>query len=317
MTQKKQDYNLDNDDKFMENEENALEKEKNDGGQKQKTQEDSTRPCLESLLKIIDVGLDKNYEDFMQDIYMISQPLIKITESFNVMANTGVKDTPITSYRKFLKPKYTEKRKISVPIYENDNLIIQDHGSHPAYFNLYEINKLYLEQVYKKYFIHLEDQESDKEEKKLDNKRKRMNFYRDCKIKLILVEDQKVLSSFIDQLFNIYKKIDDNYFYSENDYLDLFSKFVDEKNEIEMNFILYIVPQIDNIREIIHSPNIKGEKNVNEEILPLLSEFIASHDYIYKTMVFNSWGVPRDSDITDYINKINDLGKYEIDFKAP
>jgi hypothetical protein len=288
----------------IEEEEKDLENEgmiRNNSKPSTKVSDDSTRPCLETIMKIIDVGLDKNYEDFMHDISLIASPLVKITETFSVMASVGVKDTPITSYRNLLKPVYVEKRKISVPVYDNDNLIIPDREKIQGYFNLYESYKYSVEKVYLKYFSHLEDRE-----------KRLINFYKDFRCKFILLEDPKVMSSFIDQIYNIHRIVDDGSFLNESDYLNLWSKFMNDKNEFELNFILYLIPQ----EIIVQNQHGRNDRDRVEEI-PLLSEFLANNDHIYKIIVFNPWSVPRDNDITEYLNKMNEMGKGDIDFPTP
>lgn len=281
---------------------------------KDKPLEDNTRSCMDTLLKIIDVGLDKNYEDFMQDIQMIAQPLVKISPIFGMMGTKGVKDNPITDFRCYLKPKYNEKKKIGLPIFDNGDIVVSDH---PGLFNLYESCKNSLRDVYKKYFNHLEDKESDKEEKIHENKEKRINFFKDFKTKIALVEDKKVMSSFIHQIYQTHKKLDD---ITENEHMEdkyyFWPKFTNNNKEIDMNYVLYLLPHYESYKDMFPMPS-KNEKNYYEDFIPLLSEFISNHDHIYQSLVFNPWSAQRESDLAVYMEKITDIDKYKSDFKSP
>lgn len=323
MTPKKQDFNTVNHEVEVPEDLNQAKDIDNDtflpdekNGKKKPQVEDSTRPCIETLLKIIDVGLDKSYDDFLQDINMISEPIVKITENFNMMANIELKNTPITEYRHFLKPQYFEKKKISILDDREDKISLMNK---PDYLNIYEHHKTLFQDAYASYFSHF-DANPFTDTDALDalelQQKKRNNFYKDYRTKFVLIEDQKVFSSFIDYLFIFYNDLMHKEKFEE-DYSSLWSKFFPSKGEFELNFVLYILPQYSNAKEIYATNNqTKNEKS--EDVHPLLSEFIANNDDIYKNLVYLPWAVPRENELSEYMTKMNEnIGNGGGDFQGP
>jgi hypothetical protein len=314
MTPKKQEFN----NEMNNNEEVADDaKEKLDdttGNEKKKSQiEDSTRPCIETLLKIIDVGLDKSYDDFIQDINMISGPIVKITENFNMMANIELKNTPITEYRCYLKPQYFEKKKISILDDRDDKISLMNKSD---YLNIYEYYKTLVQDTYTIYFSHFDDQSGMDSDMLQLQQKKRNNFYKDYRIKFVLIEDQKVFSSFIDYLFIFYNDLIHKEKFEE-DFNTIWSKFVKNKEEFEINFVLYILPQYNNYKEI-YATNHLAKNEKSEDVHPLLSEFIANNDDIYKNTVYLPWAVPRENELSEYMTKMNEnIGNGGGDFQGP
>jgi hypothetical protein len=149
MTPKKFDFYNDYNNNYGDNDEEDPEREKKEQENNKKKEVESTRNCIETLLKIIDVGLDKSYEDFMQDIDMISQPIVKMTENFNMLANIEMKINPITEYRYFLKPQFYEKKKISTEDDRDGIIALMNKSDH---LNLYEQYKTMFQDTFNNYF---------------------------------------------------------------------------------------------------------------------------------------------------------------------
>lgn len=164
-------------------------------------------------------------------------------------------------------------------------------------------------QLYSIYFSHLNDETNTEDVPKLE--KKRINFYNDFRMKLTLVEEHKVITSFVENLHTFYKKlINEEKF--EDDYNNLWSKFIKSKEEFEIKYIIYLVPSYNFDKQIYAHPN----KNVKLEENPtLLSEFISYNDNIYRTTTFLPWAVPRDG-LNDYIMKLNSIN-WANDFVGP
>jgi hypothetical protein len=297
MTIKKTDYS---------NDDNSDEKDK-------KKNEDSTRPCIETLLKVIDVGLDKTYDEFLQDINILSAPIIKSTENFNMMSNIEIKNTPITEYRKFLKPQFVDKKKISLSEDRDEKINLMNKNE---YLNIYETYKTSFINTFNTYFSHFN--EESKMDMELEDilRKKRLNLIKDFRIKFVLIEEEKVFSNFIDYLFIFYNQFINKESF-DDDFKSIWSKFFKSPDDFEINFILYIVPQYYNYKEI-YATNNQNKNDKSDDFHPLLSEFLANNDYIYKNNVYLPWAVPRENELSDLTNKINEsLGSNTGDFQGP
>lgn len=261
-----------------------------------KVQEDNTKVCLETLLKIIDVGLDKSYDDFMQDITMIAQPLVSLSD--HSMKMYQLERTPITEYRYFLKPQYYDKKKIAT---------FQNGENEFGYLDIFEIYRYNFQAIFNSYFYHLRENINDNEEK-------RVNLYRTFRIKLVLIEEKRVVNSFIESLHNMYKyNLNDKI--GEEEFRNFWSLFVKRKEDIEVKFLVYVVPHYENPKE--HPFRYSG-KNDSGDHQNLLSEFIATHDNLYKNIVFLPWAAPKDVELTDYFKAIEEINiNNETRFKSP
>jgi hypothetical protein len=283
--------------------------DKGDYNLRTKQQNENVKNCIDTLLKIIYIGLDKNYEDFCQDINLLSQPLVKITEKFNMMTNTTIKNTPITSLRKLLKPRYNETYRLYLPHYDNNDIIIDSSKG----FNLYETFKISFKILFESYFSHLKENEYLKEENINEMRRKRRNLFLDYRMKLVLIEDKKILTSFINQLFNIHKRFDENTEIELNeDFCNFWDQFTNVK-DFDVNYVLYLLPRFENYKDIL--PQISKENKTGNT--PLLSEFIAANDYVYQSLVFNPWILQKEIEITSYHEKMEEFKKYKSDFNHP
>jgi hypothetical protein len=273
-------------------------------------QDDSTKNCINTLFKIIYVGLDKTYDDFVQDLHILAQPLINIEYGGNITSDTNITRNPITEMRNKLKPKYIECDRLVVPIFDNCDMVIPEHQ---VSFNLYESYKNHFKNLYENHFSYLDDIEIDDEAKRAEYAKKRSNLYRDFKMKYVLIEDKKIFSSFISQLYNRHRKLDKNEGEILEDRSAFWYKFIGEKEILDMNYILYILPKYENIKDI-HPLYNKDTKN---NVIPLVSEYISSQDYIYQTVVYNTWMNQRELEFTQYIENLNLINNYKEDSCNP
>jgi hypothetical protein len=308
LTERKSNKNNDNLDDVEEEENKSGDGEK-DEKLMNKQQNENTKNCIDTLLKIINIGLDKSYDDFSQDISMQSQALVKISETFNMMTNTTIKNTPITSFRKYIKPKYHDKFKLFLPIYDNNDIIVPDNTG----FNLYETFKHSFKTIYDLYFDHLKDNEEDKDELIQENKKKRYNLFNDYRMKFALIEEKKIMTSFINQIYNLHRRLDnDNEIEINEEKNNFWIQFINPK-DFDVNFILYLLPRVDNYKDLV--PQVSKEVKYNAT--PLLSEFLANHDYIYQTLVFTPWALQKEADIPSYLERLAEFTQYKSGFSHP
>ena len=254
---------------------------------RKKEDKDNTYNCLTKLLKIIDVGLDKNYDSFIEDLKKIAKPLVAYNE--NGSSNQiKLKNLPITEYRSYKSPFMTLKQTSTVESEENN------------FFPKYQKNKFFFfEQYFRDFhdFYHTNFKYldiDDQDDKKIDNKKLRFKIYKDFKIKVVLREEKKMLTSFIDQMYSIHQFLDtfnEKFPSGHQDYLTtidydfkkFWTGFVDSIDEIEVNFLLYVVPWCDLEQSKHHSDDLISN------IPALLSEFLAGKDYIYLNLIYHPW----------------------------
>ena len=170
------------------------EEEENEKINIKKIDTGNTKNSLDKILQIIDFGFDKKFEDFEQQINILSKKLINQTESIN-LKNEEEEETilnyeaflPITSFRNYLKPNYIDFKKL----YRND---IENNE-----FDLLIFYKTNFEYVVKNYFPHfLLSSDDFLIQKNLQKVRE--NFYNNYKIKLLLIEEENVINDLIENL---------------------------------------------------------------------------------------------------------------------
>ena len=238
----------------------------------------NTKNSLDKILQIIDFGFDKKFEDFDKQINILSNKLIKQTESINLVSNEEEEEEtilnqeaflPITSYRNYLKPNYIDFKKL----YRNEK------GNNE--FDLLSFYKANFEYIVKNYFPHfLLSSDDILIQKNLQKVRE--NFYNNYKIKLLLIEEENVINdlceNFISKIYNNENLI------TEEEYNSFWKYFIKEKNDLKPNFIFHIVPYYEKCEL---NPFRLIDENDDFNINPCyLSEFIASNDNIYKNIVF-------------------------------
>ncbi len=260
-----------------------LKKEKKEEDEKvkiniKKIDTGNTKNSLDKILQIIDFGFDKKFEDFDKQINILSNKLIKQTESINLVSNEEEEEEtilnqeaflPITSYRNYLKPNYIDFKKL----YRNDI------GNNE--FNLLIFYKTNFEYIVKNYFPHFLLSSNDSLIQK-NLQKVRENFYNNYKIKLLLIEEENVINDLCENLIS--KIYNNDNLITEEEYNSFWKYFIKEKKDLKPNFIFHIVPYYEK-SEL--NPFRLLDENDDFNINPCyLSEFIASNDNIYKNIVF-------------------------------
>ena len=105
---------------------------------------------------------------------------------------------------------------------------------------------------------------------KIKNKKLRFQIFQDFKLKIVLLEEKKILSDFINQMFLLYHHLDnldrnciineENYWDFLSDFENFWSKFFDNFKEIDINFLLFVVPWNDDHKH--HSANMNNPEDV-------------------------------------------------------
>jgi hypothetical protein len=90
---------------------------KNNNNNNLEEENSNIKNSLDKILKIIDVGFDKNINDFMNEINIIAEKLINLDiKNFEFNENENILETkdflPITNFRNYLKPNYNLIKKI-------------------------------------------------------------------------------------------------------------------------------------------------------------------------------------------------------------
>lgn len=285
MSQKKGDYGAKN----LEDADTSMQEDKS-------KKQDNTYTSIKKLLRILDIGLDKNHEEFMEDIHYISEPLVGLNESY-MMGGSKVTTHPITEFRDYLVPVLEYSNKVVVEIEYNVNS--------GGMFNLYTTFLSSFTLLYNNYFIYLDDEENDSNEVLQSKQKKRENIFKQFNLKLMLFEDKKVLNHVLDQLATIEKSIDT--IENSKDWA-FWKKFISKKSDFDVRTLLYIVPNIDNIEEVF--------PKVADKCRPYLSEYIASNDHVYYTMVFYPWLCKKDFCNMQLVEKLSEFCSEKYDFKC-
>ena len=279
---------------------------KNNNNNNFEEENSNIKNSLDKILKIIDVGFDKNINDFMNEINIIAEKLINLDiKNFEFNENENILETkdflPITNFRNYLKPNYNLIKKIykisENNINENYNLDI---------FDLYIKNFQFIIMNYFPYLIN--ENEDELIEKNLENLRE--NFYINYKINIVLFEQNGTFNNFIENL-------DKNIFYnndkiSEEDYDSFWKYFVKNKKEVKPKFLLHIVPIYENCNQ--NPFKFLTEKDKYENCINYLSEFIASNDFIYKNIVFIPFASNCDKNFINFIPNCQNISNDIMEF---
>lgn len=257
--------------------------------------QDNTFTSIKKIMRIIDVGLDKNYEEFMEDIQYIAEPLISLNETY-MMGGTNITTQPITEFRSYLNCYFENEQKVIPEIDYNIN--------NTQMFNVYQTFLKSFTNLFNYYFSHLDDQELDTEEVLTSKFKKRNNLFKNFKLKLLIFEDKKTLSHLLDQLAILDKSKD--IIENSKDW-SFWSKFIKKSHDFNIPILIYIIPNIDNFDEIYPKTADKSR--------PYLSEYIANNDYIYQTLVYNPWLCKKDF-ITSQLVEPKPYSNEKHDFKC-
>ena len=288
-----------NDKENIEEEENEEEDNINIGQEEKKNNKNSNniyqqafgviKPSLDKLLKIIDVGMDKIIEDFNNEINIIANKLISVKsgKSQNDDDEETILDSkaylPISNFRSYLKPSIVNMKKI----------VKDDTNS----FDLFEYYAKTFTNVVENYFPYFLGKTGQKEIDESVNILRR-NFFNNYRLNLLVVEEEGTINDFLDNIHNkILKQL--NKRVSTDSFDHFWCKFVDKRTEVIPKFILYVVPNYDNYQ--MNPFRILNSNDSIEKDPTYLSEFIASHDNIYKNIIFLPFASACDPIFYNYI----------------
>ena len=282
-------------------------------------EKDKIKGALDKILKILDVGFDKSINDFNKEINILSDKIIKIgkldikDDTSNILNNDYL--LPIDSMRNYLRPEYCEIKKI----YRGVNNNYQALDLLDIYINQFK----HVVNTYFKYL--LKDSDDPMIQSNLNTVRK--NFYDSFRINILLIEEQNTINDFVENINKkVFNAIDEKI--TEEDYINFWSLFVDEKKEILPKYIIYLVPSYDNTES--NPFRILFEDNLIE-YETYLSEYIARNDYIYSNIIFMPFAsvcdkyqnfqkelnkIITDKNVNNKNNDINSIPFNNIDIKT-
>jgi hypothetical protein len=231
------------------------------------------RECLQTILEIIDCGLDKSYSDFQEDLSLISSPLIKTSENSGG-GSSAISNWPITELRDYLKPLYLDKKAMSHDGREDRSGKIQN-------LNIYKDQKDAFEYIYSEYFQNFDPDKLN-------------TVYKNYRIKYLMIEDEKAINFFIDHLWEFYNRPSNKLWLKyEEHYGSFWSKFIKEKDDFELNYLVYIVPYTGITNFNLNDSN-------KSQLSSSLSVFLMGNDEIYRKLVYQPWVASK-----DYIGNTN------------
>ena len=264
---------------------------------KLKTNEGDTniKQSLDMLLKLIDTGLDMNLETFEENVNAMARQMISKCNNNNDHSDNNSNNNcnnilynecllPITALRCYFKPKYNNVSKFTFD--QKASTFLKD------VFVFYQQNFKY---VVNNYFSHLLTSNADPVVEE-NNKKERTAIYNRYKINLVLIEGNQTFSQFIKNILAeettpVQEEI-------TNEDFDTFWKyFVSTKSEIQPKYLLHIVPHYDDIKS--HYFSQEQSKRTPKSFF--LSEYIASNDPIYKSIVFMPFASTGDKAFFTYI----------------
>ena len=258
---------------------------------------DKVKESLDKLFKILDAGFDKPIGDFYKEINLCAKKIMSVINSGKTDKNKKGDNIfenefflPINSMRNYLKPNYTEIK----AIYNNDNN--KEEKNIVDIFDSYIKNFTDVVNTYFKYF--LITPKDPAVAKNLEMMRK--NFFDNYRINILLFEEENTINDLIENLQSkIFNILDQKI--SDTDFDKFWKLFVKEKKEIIPKFLLFVVPYYE--RSTSNPFRILTEENSLKNKESYLSEFIANHDYIYKTIIFMPFASACDGPLNNYIKK--------------
>ena len=285
--------------------ENKMEDDDNDV-LKTNQRDVNVKYSLDMLLKLIDTGLDMNLETFDENINaMARQMIMKCNTNNNVHNNDNNNNNndydnilynecllPITALRSYFKPKYNHVKKLA-----------SEHKASTFYKDLFLFYQKNFKYVVNNYFSHLLKTNTRDPIIEENLHKERNAIYNRYKVNLVLIEDNQTFSQFIKHILtdnNV--SIQDEI--TNEDYETFWKYFVSSKSEIQPKYLLHIVPHYDDIHDHYfnnteHSHSLKTKQRTLKSFY--LSEYIASNDPIYKSIVFMPYASTGDKAFFTYI----------------
>ena len=308
-------------------EEDEEEEEKNEGEEEekpkkkkkvQKNKNDSFNEnpsriitSLDKLLKIIDVGLDKSIDDFDKEIDLIANKLISMGgDPLNIQNDENIDSIldnkgylPINSLRHYLKPYYTDKKRI-YKIDGNEQMV--------NYLDIFDSYIKIFKYVVKNYFSYFltEDIEDNLIETNLQTLR--TNFYNNFRINILVIEEENTMNYVIDNIQKMFTIEEINKKISDENFNSFWKFFVKEKKDIIPKYLLHIVPHYES--DTKNPFRILSSDDKIDEDISYLSEFIANNDYIYKSIIFMPFSSNCDSAFYEFIPNCQNDNKNVMQF---
>ena len=315
---KKEDDN-ENDDENEEEKENEEEEERPKKNIKKEVKHFEQKPSriktsLNKLLKIIDIGLDKSIEDFDKEINLIANKLISMGgDPLNIQNDENIDSIfdnrgflPINSLRHYLKPYYADKKKIYKIQDKKDNVKIP--------FDILDSYIKIFKQVVKNYFSYFLTENI--EDNLIDNNLQtlRINFYNNFRINIVIFEEENTINELLDNIQTMFTKEEINNKITDESFNTFWKFFIEKKEDIRPKYLLHIVPHYET--DTKNPFRILSSDDKIEENCTYLSEFIASNDYIYKSIIFMPFSSNCDAAFFEYIPNCQPENKNVIQFPS-
>ena len=314
-----EDDNNEEEEKEEEKEEREEEKPKKKKNKKKEGEEEIKQPLsriktsLDKLLKIVDVGLDKPIDDFEKEINIIANKLISMGgDPLNIQNEENIDSIldnqgylPINSLRHYMKPYYVEKKRIfkSDP---NEKVV---NG-----LDIFDIYIKIFTTVVKNYFGYFLTEKI--EDNLIDNNLKtlRRNFYNNFRINILVIEEENTINHLLDNIQKMLTPEEINKKISEESFKSFWGFFVEDKKDIMPKYLLHIVPHYES--DTKNPFRILTSDDSIDESIPYLSEFIATNDYIYKSIIFMPFSSNCDKAFFELIPNCQEFNKNVLHFPS-
>ena len=308
------------DEKDDDNEENENEEIEENKKKKKKVKEKEfkqkpsrIKTSLDKLLKIIDIGLDKSIDDFDKEINLIANKLISMGgDPLNIQNEENIDSIldnkgylPIDSLRNYLKPYYTEKKKI----YK-----VEGNEQNKNSLDIFDSYTKIFKYVVKNYFNYFLTEEI--EDNLIDNNLQtlRTNFYNNFRINILIIEEENTINELLDNIQKMFDPEEIKQKISDDNFNSFWKFFVEKKEDIQPKYLLHVVPHYEsdakNPFRILSS-----DDNIDDNCT-YLSEFIASNDYIYKSIIFMPFCSNCDAAFFEYIPNCQTNNKNVMQFPS-
>ena len=302
-----------NEDENIENEVGDKKKKKKIGGHIE-LKPSRIKTSLDKLLKIIDIGLDKSIEDFDKEINLIANKLISMGgDPLNIQNDENIDSIldnrgylPINSLRNYLKPYYADKKKI----YK-----LEDNSEQKKIpFDIFDSYTKIFKQVVKNYFSYFLTENI--EDNLIDNNLQtlRTNFYNNFRINIVIFEEENTINELLDNLQKMLTEEEIKNKISDESFNSFWKFFVEKKEDIKPKYLLHVVPHYET--DTKNPFRILSSEDKIEENCTYLSEFIASNDYIYKSIIFMPFSSNNDAAFFEYIPNCQTENKNVMQFPS-
>ena len=314
-----EDDNNEEEEKEEEKEEGEEEKPKKKKNKKKEGEEEIKQPLsriktsLDKLLKIVDVGLDKPIDDFDKEINIIANKLISMGgDPLNIQNEENIDSIldnqgylPINSLRYYMKPFYVEKKRI-FKLDPNEKVV---NG-----LDIFDIYTKVFTTVVKNYFGYFLTEKI--EDNLIDNNMKtlRRNFYNNFRINILVIEEENTINHLLDNIQKMLTPEEINKKISEESFKSFWQFFVEDKKDIIPKYLLHIVPHYES--DTKNPFRILASDDTIDESIPYLSEFIATNDYIYKSIIFMPFSSNCDKAFFELIPNCQGFNKNVLHFPS-